>query len=159
MPPTARISTSEPSRLVDLLQAREIVDVQTDEDCRPDPRLVPASLGRDRRTISQWAPEHRAKPLQSERALKWGGCDGVARSDLPGEVLTEGRKLQRKSRRPHLRPSSSQPRAQKAPDAAQSAHEPRAAAPPMAALPGLGQSGRLARPLSKQDLNAQATKS
>jgi hypothetical protein len=81
MRPTARLSTSEPSRLVDLLQAREIVDVQTDQDYRPDPRLVPGSLGRDHRTISRWAPEHRAKPLQSEHALKWGGCDGAARSD------------------------------------------------------------------------------
>ena len=95
MPPAARISTSEPSRLVDLLQAREIVDVQTDEDYRPDPRLFPGSLGRDHRTISQWVPEHRAKPLQSEHALKWCGCDGAARSDLPVEVLTEGRNLQR----------------------------------------------------------------
>ena len=93
MPSTTLITTSQLSRLVALPQAPAIVDVRTDEDYRADPRLLPSSLRRDFRTISQWAPEYRGKSVVvvcqkgqklSEGTAAWLRHDGIAAEALEG---------------------------------------------------------------------------
>jgi rhodanese-related sulfurtransferase len=87
------ITTSQLSRLVALPQAPAIVDVRTDDDSRADPRLLPSSIRRDYRTISQWAPEYRGKSVVvvcqkgqklSEGTAAWLRYDGIAAEALEG---------------------------------------------------------------------------
>jgi rhodanese-related sulfurtransferase len=93
MPSTTVITNSQLSRLIGLLQAPAIVDVRTDEDYRADPRLLPGSMRRDYRAISQWAPEYRGKPVVavcqkghklSEGTAAWLRHEGISAESLEG---------------------------------------------------------------------------
>jgi rhodanese-related sulfurtransferase len=93
MPSTTLITISQLSRLVGLPQAPAIVDVRTDEDYRADPRLLPGSIRRDYRAISQWAPEYRGKSVVavcqkgqklSEGTAAWLRHEGIGAEALEG---------------------------------------------------------------------------
>jgi len=93
MPSTTVITTSQLSRLIGLPQAPAIVDVRTEEDYRADPRLLPSSMRRDHRAISQWASQYREKSVVvvcqkgqklSEGTAAWLRHDGIAAEALEG---------------------------------------------------------------------------
>jgi rhodanese-related sulfurtransferase len=52
------ISVAQLSRLIGTPEAPLVLDVRTAEDRAMDPRLLPASLPRDPRTVSAWATEY-----------------------------------------------------------------------------------------------------
>jgi rhodanese-related sulfurtransferase len=93
MPSTTLITTSQLSRLVGLAQAPVIVDVRMDDDYRADPRLLPGSLRRDYRTVSQWASDYRGRSVVvvcqkgqklSEGTTAWLRHEGIAAEALEG---------------------------------------------------------------------------
>jgi rhodanese-related sulfurtransferase len=93
MPATTLITTSQLSRLIALPQAPAIVDVRTDDDYRADPRLLPGSLRREHRAISQWAPEYRGRSVVvvchrgqklSEGTAAWLRQEGIEAETLEG---------------------------------------------------------------------------
>jgi rhodanese-related sulfurtransferase len=94
MPSTTLITTSQLSRLIALPQAPAIVDVRTDDDYRADPRLLPGSLRRDYRAISQWAPEYRDKSVivvcQKGQKLSEGTAAWLRHEGLEAEALEGG---------------------------------------------------------------------
>lgn len=57
MPSNTEITASQLSRLIGLPSAPTILDVRTQEDFEADPRLMPAALRRDYRTVTSWATE------------------------------------------------------------------------------------------------------
>lgn len=57
MPSTTAITVPHLSRRIGLPDAPTIVDVRIDEDYDADPRMVPASIRRDFRTVSIWASQ------------------------------------------------------------------------------------------------------
>jgi rhodanese-related sulfurtransferase len=94
MPSTTLITASQLSRLVGLPQAPAIVDVRTDEDYRADHRLLPGSIRRDYRTISQWAPEYRDKSVvtvcQKGQKLSQGTAAWLRHEGISAESLESG---------------------------------------------------------------------
>jgi rhodanese-related sulfurtransferase len=94
MPSTTRITSPQLSRLVGLPQAPAIVDVRTDEDYRADPRLLPGSLRRDYRSISEWAPEYRGKSVvvvcQKGQKVSEGTSAWLRHEGIPAEALEGG---------------------------------------------------------------------
>jgi rhodanese-related sulfurtransferase len=94
MPSTTVITTSQLSRLIGLPQGPAIVDVRTDEDYRADPRLLPGSLRRDHRAVSQWAPEYRGKPVvvvcQKGQKLSEGTAAWLRHERIGAEALEGG---------------------------------------------------------------------
>jgi rhodanese-related sulfurtransferase len=94
MPSTTVITTSQLSRLIGLPQGPAIVDVRTDEDYRADPRLLPSSLRRDHRAVSQWASEYRGKPVvvvcQKGQKLSEGTAAWLRHERIGAEVLEGG---------------------------------------------------------------------
>src|SRR5262252_3930452 len=63
MPSTTVITATQLSRLVGLPQAPAIVDVRIDDDYRADARLLPGSLRRDYRAVSDWASEYQGRSV------------------------------------------------------------------------------------------------
>jgi len=93
MPSTTLITTSQLSRLIGLPQAPAIVDVRMDDDYRADPRLLPGSLRKDYRAVSQWAPEYRSRSVVvvcqkgqklSEGTAAWLRGEGISAETLEG---------------------------------------------------------------------------
>jgi rhodanese-related sulfurtransferase len=93
MPSTTLITTSQLARLIGVSQAPAIVDVRIDEDYRADPRLLPGSLRRDHRSVSQWATEYRGSSVVvvcqkgqklSEGAAAWLRHEGISAETLEG---------------------------------------------------------------------------
>jgi rhodanese-related sulfurtransferase len=93
MPSTTLITTPQLSRLMGLPQAPAIVDVRSDDDYSADPRLLPGSLRRDYRAVSQWALEYRGRSVVvvcqkgqklSEGAAAWLRHDGISAEALEG---------------------------------------------------------------------------
>jgi rhodanese-related sulfurtransferase len=94
MPSISLITISQLSRLVGLPQAPAVVDVRTDEDYRADPRLLPGSIRRDYRAISQWAPEYRDKAVvavcQKGQKLSEGTAAWLRHEGIRAEALETG---------------------------------------------------------------------
>ena len=52
------ITVAQLSRLIGTPEAPLVLDVRTDDDRAADPRLLPAGLPRDHRTLEAWAPDY-----------------------------------------------------------------------------------------------------
>jgi rhodanese-related sulfurtransferase len=57
------INATQLSRLVGTPEAPVIVDVRIDTDYASDPRMLPASIRRDYRTVSSWAQDYAGQPV------------------------------------------------------------------------------------------------
>ena len=55
MPAPNAISAAKLARLLGRSDAPAILDIRTDEDFGPAPRLVPGSVRRSRRDVADWA--------------------------------------------------------------------------------------------------------
>jgi rhodanese-related sulfurtransferase len=86
--------SSPPPSLIGLPQQPAIVDVRTDEDYQADPRLVPSSIRRDFRAISEWAPRYRGKSVvavcQKGQKLSEGTAAWLRQEDISAETLEGG---------------------------------------------------------------------
>jgi len=94
MPSTTLITTSQLSRLIGLPQSPAIVDVRTDDDYRVDPRLLPGSLRRDYRAVTQWASDYRDRSVvvlcQRGQKLSEGTAAWLRHEGISAEVLEGG---------------------------------------------------------------------
>ena len=72
MPAPDTITAPQLSRLIGLPDAPDLLDVRTDEDYAADPRLLPASVRRDARTVTSWAADYagRSVVVVCHRGLK-----------------------------------------------------------------------------------------
>jgi rhodanese-related sulfurtransferase len=117
MPSTTLITTSQLSRLIGLPRAPAIVDVRTDEDYRTDPRLLPGSLRRDYRRISQWGLEYRGKPVvvvcQRGQKLSEGTAAWLRHEGLEAEALEGGFEAWKRAGEPLMRIDKLPPRDEK----------------------------------------------
>jgi len=93
MPLPTEISVSQLSRLIGLADAPAIIDVRIDDDVAADPRLIPASVRRDYRAVSDWAGEFAGRTLVvscqkglklSQGAAAWLRHEGVYAMSLDG---------------------------------------------------------------------------
>jgi rhodanese-related sulfurtransferase len=93
MPSTTTITVPQLSRLVGLPGAPTIVDVRIDEDYDADPRLLPASVRRDFRSVAQWAPAFAGRRVVvlcqkgqklSQGVAAWLRHEGIAAESLEG---------------------------------------------------------------------------
>ena len=93
MPSTTAITVPQLSRLVGLPDAPTLVDVRIDEDYGADPRLLPASVQRDFKTVSSWAGEFRDQKVVvicqrgqklSQGVAAWLRHEGIAAESLEG---------------------------------------------------------------------------
>lgn len=100
MPDT--ITVSQLTRLIGAPDAAAIVDVRVDNDLAGDPRMIPASIRRDHRTVSTWAPEYagRSAVVVCQRGQKlsqgvaaWLRHAGATAESLEGgfEAWVEGK--------------------------------------------------------------------
>jgi rhodanese-related sulfurtransferase len=94
MPSTTAITVSQLSRLVGLPGAPVIVDVRIDEDFDADPRLLPASIRRDFKTVPTWAPDFVGQPVavvcQKGLKLSQGVAAWLRHEGIPAESLEGG---------------------------------------------------------------------
>ncbi|BAB51862.1 mlr5406 [Mesorhizobium japonicum MAFF 303099] len=94
MPSTTAITVSQLSRLVGLPGVPVIIDVRIDEDFDADPRLLPASIRRDFKTVSTWAPDFAGKPVvvvcQKGLKLSQGVAAWLRHEGIPAESLEGG---------------------------------------------------------------------
>jgi rhodanese-related sulfurtransferase len=94
MPSTTLITTSQLSRLIGLPQSPAIVDVRTDDDYRVDPRLLPGSLRRDYRAVTQWASDYRDRSVvvlcQRGQKLSEGTAAWLRHEGVSAEALEDG---------------------------------------------------------------------
>jgi rhodanese-related sulfurtransferase len=72
MPGPDTITTTQFARLLGLPDTPVVIDVRTDDDYATDPRLVPASLRCDARTVTSWGPAYagRSVIVVCQRGLK-----------------------------------------------------------------------------------------
>ena len=93
MPSTTAITVSQLSRLVGLPGAPVIIDVRIDEDFDADPRLLPASVRRDFKTVSIWASEFAGRQVSvvcqkgqklSQGVAAWLRHEGISAESLEG---------------------------------------------------------------------------
>ena len=94
MPSTTAITVSQLSRLVGLPGAPVIIDVRIDEDFDADPRLLPASIRRDFKTVSTWGPDFAGRPVavvcQKGLKLSQGVAAWLRHEGIPAESLEGG---------------------------------------------------------------------
>jgi rhodanese-related sulfurtransferase len=94
MPSTTAITVSQLSRLVVLPGAPLLVDVRIDDDYKADPRLLPASIRRDFRTVASWAPglsgNHVAVICQKGQKLSQGVAGWLRHHGIAAEFLEGG---------------------------------------------------------------------
>ena len=94
MPAPDTITISQLSRLIGLPDAPLLLDVRTEDDYATDPRLLPASLRRDYRTVTAWAAEFvgRSVVVICQRGLKLshGVAAWLRQSGARAEVLEGG---------------------------------------------------------------------
>ena len=93
MPSTTVITVPQLSRLVGLPGAPAVIDVRIDDDFEADPRILPASVRRDFKAVSSWAPEfggrrvavvcQRGRKL-SQGVAAWLRHEGIAAESLEG---------------------------------------------------------------------------
>jgi len=93
MSSNTEITVSQLARIIGTPAAPVIIDVRTGEDYDADPRLVPAAVRRDFRTVSAWAPEfarrqavivcQRGQKL-SQGAAAWLRHEGATAESLEG---------------------------------------------------------------------------
>lgn len=93
MPSPTEITVPQLSRLIGLPNAPAIIDVRIAEDLAADPRIVPASCGRDYRSVSDWASACKDRPaiIICQKGLKlsqgvaaWMRSLGVDAQSLEG---------------------------------------------------------------------------
>ncbi len=72
MPTPDAITASQLSRLIGTPDAPLIIDVRIDEDRGADPRMLPASVRRDHRTVASWARTYAGRSIAvvCQRGLK-----------------------------------------------------------------------------------------
>jgi rhodanese-related sulfurtransferase len=58
MPAPDTINVNQLSRLIGTPDVPSIIDVRSDEDRAADPRLIPASMPRDYRSVAEWAADY-----------------------------------------------------------------------------------------------------
>ena len=94
MPAPDTITAPQLSRLVGLPDAPDLLDVRTDEDYAADPRLLPASVRRDARTVTTWAGDYtgRSVVVAYQRGLKLsqGVAAWLRHAGAEAEVLEGG---------------------------------------------------------------------
>ncbi|MET2828987.1 chromate resistance protein ChrB domain-containing protein [Mesorhizobium shangrilense] len=104
MPSTTAITVPQLTRLVGLPGAPVIIDVRIDDDYNADPRLLPASIQRDFKTVSTWAAEFAGKPVVvvcqkgqklSQGVAAWLRHEGISAESLEGgfEAWRDGKGL------------------------------------------------------------------
>lgn len=93
MPSPTEITVAQLSRLIGLPGAPALIDVRTEDDFQADPRLIPGSIRKDYRQVSQWNMQDSGAPIivlcQQGRKLSQGAaallrCHGVAAETLDG---------------------------------------------------------------------------
>ncbi len=93
MPLPTEITVSQLSRLIGLPDAPTVIDVRIDDDMAADARLIPASVRRDFRAVSNWAREFAGRTLVvscqkglklSQGAAAWLRHEGVEAMSLEG---------------------------------------------------------------------------
>jgi rhodanese-related sulfurtransferase len=93
MPSTTTITVPQLSRLVGLPGAPTIIDVRIDEDYNSDPRLLPASIRRDFKTVAELAGEFTGRRVVvvclkgqklSQGVAAWLRHEGIAAESLEG---------------------------------------------------------------------------
>jgi rhodanese-related sulfurtransferase len=94
MPAPDTITVSQLSRLIGLPDAPLLLDVRTEEDYAADPRLLPASLRRDARSVTRWAGDYagRGVVVICQRGLKLsqGVAAWLRQGGARAEVLEGG---------------------------------------------------------------------
>ncbi len=87
------ITVAQLSRLIGLPDAPALIDLRTDDDFRADPRLIPGSIRKDDRHVSEWNMEYSSAPVvvfcEKGRKLSQGAaallrCRGLAAETLEG---------------------------------------------------------------------------
>ena len=93
MPSPTEITIAQLSRLIGLPDAPIVIDVRTEDDFQIDPRLIPGSMRKDHREVSDWNMAASAGPVvvlcQKGRKLSQGSaallrCYGLAAESLEG---------------------------------------------------------------------------
>ena len=93
MPFPTEITVTQLSRLIGLPDAPALIDVRTEDDFQADPRLIPGSIRKDHRQLSEWNMQAAGTPVivlcQKGRKLSQGAaamlrCHGVAAESLEG---------------------------------------------------------------------------
>ncbi|HEY7646708.1 MAG TPA: sulfurtransferase/chromate resistance protein [Hyphomicrobiales bacterium] len=90
------IKVMQLARLIGTPDVPALIDVRTDEDYDADPWMIPGSVRRDYRQVSEWAAEYAGRPAVvicrqglklSQGAAAWLRCRGVAAESLEGGNL------------------------------------------------------------------------
>ncbi len=93
MPSPNEITVAQLSRLIGTPGAPVLIDVRTEEDFEADPRLIPGSLHKDYRKVSEWNIQPSGAPVviscQKGRKLSQGAaallrCQGATAETLEG---------------------------------------------------------------------------
>lgn len=88
------ISLQQLARRIGLPDAPVLIDVRTEEDAAADPRLLPASLRRDHRTVAAWATAFRGQAVvvlcQKGLKLSEGAAAWLRHAGAEAEVLEGG---------------------------------------------------------------------
>ncbi|MBW9080583.1 rhodanese-related sulfurtransferase [Agrobacterium pusense] len=93
MPSFLEITSDKLNRIVGTLNAPTIIDVRTDEDFASDPRLIPGSVRRDFRAVTEWAPELNGPSVvlcQKGQKLGHGVAAHIRAAGKVAEVLEGG---------------------------------------------------------------------
>lgn len=94
MPSSTEITTSQLTRLIGIPSAPAIIDVRTPEDYDADPRLLPATLRRDFRTVTTWTTEFAGRDVivvcQKGQKLSQGVTAWLRHEGINAETLEGG---------------------------------------------------------------------
>ncbi|MFH5923372.1 sulfurtransferase/chromate resistance protein [Roseomonas xinghualingensis] len=114
MPAPDTITTVQLSRLIGLPDAPALLDLRVPEDHAADPRLLPASIRRDHRDVTAWAPAYagRSVVVACQRGLKLsqGAAAWLRHHGAQAEVLEGGFEAWAGGGNPLLRPDHIPPR-------------------------------------------------
>jgi rhodanese-related sulfurtransferase len=108
------ISVAQLARLVGTPEAPAILDVRIDTDHASDPRMLPASIRRDYRTVSSWAGEYAGRFVvvvcQSGQKLSQGVAAWLRHANVHSESLEGGFEAWTQSESLLVRPDHVPPR-------------------------------------------------
>ncbi len=94
MPTPDTITIAQFTRLIGTHDAPAIIDVRLDEDHATDPRMLPASIRRDYRTVSSWADDYRGRSAvvvcQRGQKLSQGVAAWLRHAGARAETLEGG---------------------------------------------------------------------
>jgi rhodanese-related sulfurtransferase len=94
MPALNTISPDKLARLIGVPKGPALVDVQTDENFRADPRLIPGAVRRSHAIVAHWAPEFRGRSAvvicQKGLKLSQGVAAWLRHEGVPAEALDGG---------------------------------------------------------------------